>query len=774
MWKIVLSRWAKYWFPISIGLLLISLRFYPLLLGKSLLFGDNYSLMVPGKLFSAHWLSRGIVPLWNPTQFARISWVGDINQSLLYPSTILFVVFSAGTALSITLVGHLLFSFVGAYFLARELSPKITYIGWLLSAVLWSFSPQLVGAMNNLATLQSLSYVPWIVLSCLHFSRRRRNSCWYLPLLITLQLLGGYPQHVLFSVLFGVTLSWLLQDKLSVKKLSAQMQYFGRWSAVGAITLLLSAFVWLPFLQNLNQSTRTLQTAEQAQTGSLRLDDLIKIVTPTFFDNPSVGYKWGPGWNQPTNLVVYFSWVGLIATLWLLLQAKKQKLDLILFGSILVCLLFSFSESLPFFSLLQGMPIIGSSRGVTPILSIATLAGSLLVSRALLLMKLSPVTQRKYFIVVLLMTLLFGLQYIYSKFNFTQIWTFANSVLGGAFDNSMFHTIEKDRVLSNSILFSLSIQSLLLFLTSWFLLHKRKMYIVILIICFDLVFFTKQYYVFGPAAFYEPPKVTEALVRVEEELGHNFRLLTRNYNAPYADFGAYADALIVRQPFSDSFVDAQELSNFSVALKMKELLTPGWNTPFNIPTINGYTTLLPASISIDFSNTSSEHGINRLPEISTTNGQLKKWAVGYYLVDTWYPDYGELFPENLVASGEGWKLYQLPNTLSRIRYGSGESAEISAFHENSNELVMTIESDREQDLVVADRYDQDWKAIVNGKSVKVSDVDGMRSIPLELGMNQIRLWYSPTLFYVGLFVSGLTGITLLLWIAVRSSLWQTK
>jgi hypothetical protein len=774
MWKIILNRSIEHRFPIIIGLLLILFNFFPLLMGQSMLFGDNYSLMVPGKLFSAQWLAKGVIPFWNPTQFAGISLIGDINQSLFYPSTLLFMIFPANIALSFTLLSHLLFSFLGAYFLAREISPKLSKYSWLLAAVFWSFSPHLMGALNNLATFQSISYVPWVVLGCLHFGRRRLGSLWYLPILITLQLLGGYPQHVLFSVLFGVTLSWLLQDKISIKKITNQMHYFGRWAAVGVITLLLSAWIWLPFLQNLNQSTRSLQTTEQAQTGSLRLDDLIKIVTPTFFDNPSVGYKWGPGWNRPTNLVVYFSWIGLIALIWLLLQAKNQKLDLILFGSILVCLLFSFSESLPLFSLMQGIPIIGSSRGVTPILSIATLAGSLLIGRAVVLMKLSAISQRKYFTVVLLMTLLFGLLFIFLKFNFSQIWTFANSVLGGALQNSVFHTIEKDRVLSNSILFSISIQSVLLFLTSWFLLHKRKMYIVILIICFDLVFFTKQYYFFGPSVAYDPPRNETVINQVENSLGSNYRLLTRNYNAPYADFGAYAEALIVRQPFSDSFVDAQELSNFSVALKMKELLTPGWNTPVNIPTINGYTTLLPVSISKDFGNTSSEHGINRLPEILTTHNQLKKWSVGYYLVDTWYPNYGEQFPDTVVASGEGWKLYQLPNALSRIRYGSGESAEISAFDENPNELVMTIESDREQDLVVADRYDQDWKAIVNGKSVKVSDVDGMRSIPLEWGTNQIRMWYSPTLFYVGLFVSGLTGITLLMWIAVRNSLWQTK
>ncbi len=759
--------------PFFFGTLLIAVIFFPLIQGKTLLFGDNFSLMVPGKLFSAHWLTKGVVPLWNPTQFAGLSWVGDINQSLFYPSTLLFILFQPSVALNITLLSHLLLSFLGAYFLAREISPKLSKYSWLLVAVFWSFSPQLMGALNNFATFQSISYVPWIVLCCLHFGRRRENSWLYVPVLITLQLLGGYPQHVFFSVLFGVALSWLFQENISSKKMISQMHYFGRWTAVGLLTILLSTFVWLPFVQNLNQSTRSLQTDEQAQTGSLRPDDLVKIITPTFFDNPSVGYKWGPGWNKPTNLVVYFTWIGMIATAWCLSQKKKQKVDTILFGSVLACLLFSFSDSIPLFSLLQKIPIIGSSRGVTPILAVATLAGSILVGRAVFSLKIPFNSFKRYFVTSLIMSSLLAVLWLVASFYFEKIWVTANYLLQGAFANSAFHSVERDRVLFTSILFSLSIQSFLLLLTTW-LLYKRKLYAVVLIIFFDLVFFTKQYYFFGPSGAYNLPSQEEVLSQVKSAVGSNYRLLTRNYNAPYADFGAYADALILRQPFSDSFVDAQERMDFSVAVKMKELLTPGWNTSLNIPTINGYTTLLPASLLKDFGTASGDPGINRLPEIPSTHEQLKKWAVGYYLVDTWYPDYDEQFPNSIVTGGEGWKLYQLPNTLSRIRYQNGESANITAFEENPNELQMVIDSDREQDLLVADRFDSDWRATVNGRVVKVSNSEGMRLIPLEKGTNEVRMWYSPTLFYSGIGISSSTLLGLVLLRIIMKTRWQTK
>lgn len=775
MWHNYLKKLTLLWLPICVGILLLLVAYFPLIQGKTLLFGDNYSLMVPGKLFTAHWLTKGIVPLWNPTQFAGISWVGDINQSVFYPTSILFALFTPGFALSITLLSHLLFSFVGAYLLARELSPKLAQFSWLLTAIFWSFSPQLVGTLNNLATLQSISYVPWIVLSCLLFSRKSPGSWWYLPTLITLQLLGGYPQHVLFSVLFGVIISWLLRDNFLSAKINDHTKLFGRWVGVGIITLLLSAFIWLPFLQTLNQSTRSLQTVEQAQTGSLRIDDLIKIITPTFFDNPEVGYKWGPGWNQPTNLVLYFSWIGLVATFCLFYKAKKQKLDIILLGSLIVCLLFSFGDSIPLFNLLQHIPIVSSSRGMTPILTIATLAGSLLVGRAIFLMKISSTMMKKYFSAVVFLNILFGLLLVFSFSHFDQIWTLANTMLRGALANSLFHTVEKDRILAVSITFSLLIQSFLLLFSSW-LLVKRRQLLVVLVVAFDLLLFTKQYYFFGPSEAYQIPSNTKVVTQIEKALGYNFRMLTRNYNAPYADFGAYADALILRQPFSDSFVDQSELEKFAVALKMKELLTPGWNTPLNIPTINGYTTLLPSSILHDFVDPLVDPGINRLPEISPTTDaeMLKKWSVGFYLVDTWYPDYGEQFPDTIVASGEGWKLYQLPDILPRIRYEKGATAKVNSIEENPNELQLIIEADQPNNLIIADRYDPDWRATINDQPVAITNFEGMRLVPLKQGENSLHMWYSPRLFYLGLLISGTTIALLAFWAIAHRFVWQTR
>ena len=83
--KLLKTKQFQFWI---FFLFFIIIRFYPFLFGKTLVFGDNYSLMVPGKIFTAQWLKQGVLPLWNPHIFSGLPWIADINQSVLYPSTL--------------------------------------------------------------------------------------------------------------------------------------------------------------------------------------------------------------------------------------------------------------------------------------------------------------------------------------------------------------------------------------------------------------------------------------------------------------------------------------------------------------------------------------------------------------------------------------------------------------------------------------------------------------------------------------------------------------
>jgi len=141
---------------------IIAVRFLPFFLGKTLFFGDNYSLLVPGRIFTASWLREGILPLWNPYLFAGISWVGDINQSIIYPTTLIFLIFKAAGALNLTILIHIFITFLGMFCLTKVWT-KNTWTA-IIAGVMWMFSTQVTGSINNLATLHSFKRpVNWYV-----------------------------------------------------------------------------------------------------------------------------------------------------------------------------------------------------------------------------------------------------------------------------------------------------------------------------------------------------------------------------------------------------------------------------------------------------------------------------------------------------------------------------------------------------------------------------------------------------------------------------------
>ncbi len=117
--RIPLADRRRYTQLAGVWLFAMALRFgWMIILGRTLFFGDNFSLLVPGKLFTAQWLSQGTIPLWNPYIFSGISWIGDISQSIFYPSTLLFWALPAGSALTWTVIFQLGIALMGMYGLA--------------------------------------------------------------------------------------------------------------------------------------------------------------------------------------------------------------------------------------------------------------------------------------------------------------------------------------------------------------------------------------------------------------------------------------------------------------------------------------------------------------------------------------------------------------------------------------------------------------------------------------------------------------------------------
>ena len=165
----------------------------------------------------------------------------------------------------------------------------------ILATVLWIFSAQFINAFNNITFLQSLAWMPWFV----YFGAKITTHKKYLSgiiVVVLLQLLGGYPVHVLYSGITAAIFSAFFSFQTSKQRTSKSfITWIVTWGVTTLASLGVSAFVWLPFLGVLSESTRTLQTETQAVSGSLHPTEYIKLLVPYFFDNPKLGVRWRPG-----------------------------------------------------------------------------------------------------------------------------------------------------------------------------------------------------------------------------------------------------------------------------------------------------------------------------------------------------------------------------------------------------------------------------------------------------------------------------------------------
>ncbi len=779
-----IKKW--WWLLVIIGVILV--HFSPMMAGRTLIFGDNYSLLVPGKVFTAYWLRHGQLPLWNPYLFSGITWIGDITQSVVYPSTLVFAVLPPAWALNVTIVGHVLFTAVGMYFLAKAWGRST--LAAVVASILWLLSTQVTGSINNLATIQSLSWLPWIIVVGQGVGRRRYAPLW-LAVVVTGQFLAGYPQHVVYGLaMAGICSMYLHWQQLR------WYQWVWAWVQAGLWCLAISAIAWVPFVPTLLHSTRMNQSLDQAAVGSLAPAMFAKAVLPFLFDKPSAGMKWGPTWSGQPNMVFYLGWLGwLVLGSWLYRvirrgwQSRHQVAQLRSwlrnytqewwwFSFTLATILFALGDHLPGYRLLQQvMPFFRVGRYPSMILILTTIALILWLAKALdewwRAGRSGPQasTQLTLKRVGIALTVLAGIAVVglvAVQTQFAWLWPMLDGWLQHRLSTSPFHTLARDQVIAVVILTDVAVTASLAAAGVW-AARRRVWAIAVLMLVLDLLYHSGGQFIWAPNKIY--PSWQEIEQQHGQILGQPIdqqrRYLTRNGNQPYTDFGSYWEALIVRAPFSDSFVDSTELRQFAHPIRLRQGATPNWQMVYGIPVVHGYTSLLPSDYASEWSAASAaqvssgtaETRINFIPYVPVPSATLAKWGVGYYLVDEWFSvssEEGLAALPQLAKQGTG-QLLELPAT-SRFRWPDGTPAAVTQLQQTPNSLHFTITADQTRSLVIADRFESGWRAWVDGQLTTLEPPQGMRQLTLEPGTHQVVLRYFPETWQLGLVVTAISSV----------------
>ena len=171
---------------------------------RSILVGDNSVQSFAWYRFSAHWLARGVLPLWDPTQLGGHTFVGEGQAGLFYPPNL--VVFAlAGDHLStrvvsIYMLAHVLLAALGEYALLRvlRLGPLPAAIGAIAFAFGGFVAGRLLGQTNIFVG------AAWLPLALLVFVLALERTALLAPLAgvpLALSFLGGHIQPPAFTLL---------------------------------------------------------------------------------------------------------------------------------------------------------------------------------------------------------------------------------------------------------------------------------------------------------------------------------------------------------------------------------------------------------------------------------------------------------------------------------------------------------------------------------------------------------------------------------------------
>jgi hypothetical protein len=311
---------------------------------------DGVAQFYPWRRFAAEWVSRGILPLWNPHQFCGTPFFANSQSALFYPVNALFYLPGAlNTAERFAWIAliHLTLAGSGTYGWLRAIGAG--HPGAFLAGATFMLSGFAVTWLALPTLLSVACWIPFLLLA-IHQTLTRRSLRWALlaGLALGLMLLGGHLQIAFYGlVIAGVYALFLVcagrAERGNLRAaLRAELAFVGVAAIMAAaIGFALAAPQLLPAVEMSRFSHRagapTWEGYRAYVNYAVPLGHLVTLFLPDFYGNPRQSGYWGAA-----NYAEYCGYTGVV-TLFLALVAvvggwRRHRTVLFLAGSALLSL----------------------------------------------------------------------------------------------------------------------------------------------------------------------------------------------------------------------------------------------------------------------------------------------------------------------------------------------------------------------------------------------------------------------------------------------------
>ena len=204
--------------------------------------GDTYIMDLPARLYLAHRLRAGHLPLWYPYDGLGVPLVGSLVFGVFHPFTLLYLVTSVGTALATSQVLLAGLAVLGALVLGRRLGLGRT--GAAVAALGFGVGGPFVSALVHIQFATGISGLPWFLVGVhLALGRRVAPGIVLAATAFALAILGGDLQAAYLYGVIGAGFSFAVPSAPSLSRRTARL------AAVAGLGIGLAAVQLLPTLR---------------------------------------------------------------------------------------------------------------------------------------------------------------------------------------------------------------------------------------------------------------------------------------------------------------------------------------------------------------------------------------------------------------------------------------------------------------------------------------------------------------------------------------------
>ncbi len=269
---------------------LVAMFWKVLFTSQMFFFRDVYNYTYPHVKFIHDSVRHGYLPSWNPLLNYGEPVLADPNFLFFYPTTLLVILLPAAYAYGLHYVLHFALGAVGTYCLARRW--RQSRAAALFAAAAFAFSGPLLSLGNFYNQSACSAWIPWALLVTGIALRSRSVRPWILlTLIFALQFLAGEMFTILatFSLCLGYAL-FQAGNPARLRWIS-NWKIIAAFGAVGFVMVAVCAAQLLPAMHLLADSRRGIQGMPFNETTYWSFNPLrlIEAVLPGFFGWPLEG-----------------------------------------------------------------------------------------------------------------------------------------------------------------------------------------------------------------------------------------------------------------------------------------------------------------------------------------------------------------------------------------------------------------------------------------------------------------------------------------------------